>query len=218
MRCKGEIHFEGGKALAQVVQGSCGHPIPASVQSQVGLAFGQRDLVGDAPGYGREVGTRWSLRSLAIQTILWLCKVLCVEVSVMCIKSYETYRAFVENGAFQSLQNWLNWLIEGGFKLRLCFMSGLYFSSLFCLCTCLLLNLLRMYGMRDPPVFIPAPVERYRQILLPALQLCQVILTSSMAQHLQAAGQVCCERCWNITVIVPSVKLCVILLCIRKLF
>ncbi|XP_069713250.1 nuclear pore complex protein Nup205 isoform X2 [Phaenicophaeus curvirostris] len=48
----------------------------------------------------------------------------------------------------------------------------------------------RMYGMRDPPVFIPAPVERYHQILFPALQLCQVILTSSMAQHLQAAGQV----------------------------
>ncbi|KFQ27490.1 Nuclear pore complex protein Nup205, partial [Merops nubicus] len=47
-----------------------------------------------------------------------------------------------------------------------------------------------MYGMRDPPVLIPAPLERYRQILLPALQLCQVILTSSMAQHLQAAGQV----------------------------
>ncbi|XP_010211210.1 PREDICTED: nuclear pore complex protein Nup205 [Tinamus guttatus] len=47
-----------------------------------------------------------------------------------------------------------------------------------------------MFGMREPPLFIPAPVERYRQILLPALQLCQVILTSSMAQHLQAAGQV----------------------------
>ncbi|XP_027698133.1 nuclear pore complex protein Nup205 isoform X1 [Vombatus ursinus] len=47
-----------------------------------------------------------------------------------------------------------------------------------------------LFGMRDPPVFIPAPVDRYRQILLPALQLCQVILTSSMAQHLQAAGQV----------------------------
>uniref|UniRef100_A0A2K6E703 Nucleoporin 205 n=1 Tax=Macaca nemestrina TaxID=9545 RepID=A0A2K6E703_MACNE len=47
-----------------------------------------------------------------------------------------------------------------------------------------------MFGMRDPPVFIPTPVDRYRQILLPALQLCQVILTSSMAQHLQAAGQV----------------------------
>lgn len=47
-----------------------------------------------------------------------------------------------------------------------------------------------MFAMRDPPVFIPTPVDRYRQILLPALQLCQVILTSSMAQHLQAAGQV----------------------------
>ncbi|XP_075458683.1 nuclear pore complex protein Nup205 [Ascaphus truei] len=47
-----------------------------------------------------------------------------------------------------------------------------------------------VFGMRETPVFIPAPVERYRQILLPALQLCQVILTSSTAQHLQAAGQV----------------------------
>ncbi|CAO2603172.1 Nuclear pore complex protein Nup205, partial [Lemmus lemmus] len=47
-----------------------------------------------------------------------------------------------------------------------------------------------MFGMRDPPMFIPTPVDRYRQILLPALQLCQVILTSSIAQHLQAAGQV----------------------------
>ncbi|KAH0510127.1 Nuclear pore complex protein Nup205 [Microtus ochrogaster] len=47
-----------------------------------------------------------------------------------------------------------------------------------------------MFGMRDPPMFIPTPVDRYRQILLPALQLCQVILTSSVAQHLQAAGQV----------------------------
>ncbi|OCT55446.1 hypothetical protein XELAEV_18002032mg [Xenopus laevis] len=44
--------------------------------------------------------------------------------------------------------------------------------------------------MRETPVFIPAPVERYRQILLPALQICQLILTSSTAQHLQAAGQV----------------------------
>lgn len=53
-----------------------------------------------------------------------------------------------------------------------------------------LLLLLRIFGMRDPPVFIPAPVERYHQILLPALQLCQIILTSSMAQHAQAARQV----------------------------
>lgn len=61
-----------------------------------------------------------------------------------------------------------------------------------------------MYGMRDPPVFIPAPVERYRQILLPALQLCQVILTSSMAQHLQAAGQVSSKSCKSITATVHS--------------
>ncbi|KAG8438696.1 hypothetical protein GDO86_005039 [Hymenochirus boettgeri] len=47
-----------------------------------------------------------------------------------------------------------------------------------------------VFGMRETPVFIPAPVERYRQILLPALQLCQLILTSSTAQHMQAAGQV----------------------------
>ncbi|XP_069822932.1 nuclear pore complex protein Nup205 [Dendropsophus ebraccatus] len=47
-----------------------------------------------------------------------------------------------------------------------------------------------LYGMRDAPVFIPTPLERYRQILLPALQLCQVIVTSSTAQHVQVAGQV----------------------------
>uniref|UniRef100_A0A0N8ESW6 Nuclear pore complex protein Nup205 n=1 Tax=Heterocephalus glaber TaxID=10181 RepID=A0A0N8ESW6_HETGA len=47
-----------------------------------------------------------------------------------------------------------------------------------------------MFGTRDSPMFIPTPVDRYRQILLPALQLCQVVLTSSTAQHLQAAGQV----------------------------
>lgn len=69
-----------------------------------------------------------------------------------------------------------------------------------------------MYSMRDPPVFIPAPVERYRQILLPALQLCQVILTSSMAQHLQAAGQVSSKTCSSITTIVHSKKLHVPLL------
>ncbi|OCT58146.1 hypothetical protein XELAEV_18002475mg [Xenopus laevis] len=47
-----------------------------------------------------------------------------------------------------------------------------------------------VFGMRETPVFIPAPVEIYRQILLPALQICRLILTSSTAQHLQAAGQV----------------------------
>uniref|UniRef100_UPI00398EB3E1 nuclear pore complex protein Nup205 isoform X2 n=1 Tax=Pristiophorus japonicus TaxID=55135 RepID=UPI00398EB3E1 len=47
-----------------------------------------------------------------------------------------------------------------------------------------------MFCARDPSGFIPAPVERYRQILLPALQLCQVILTSSTGKQQLAAGQV----------------------------
>ncbi|XP_041111407.1 nuclear pore complex protein Nup205 isoform X1 [Polyodon spathula] len=48
----------------------------------------------------------------------------------------------------------------------------------------------RVFGQRDPSGFIPNPLDRYRQILLPALRLCQVILTSSTAQHQQAAAQV----------------------------
>ncbi|XP_078424660.1 nuclear pore complex protein Nup205 [Cetorhinus maximus] len=47
-----------------------------------------------------------------------------------------------------------------------------------------------MFCARDPSGFIPAPVERYHQILLPALRLCQVILTSSIGKHQLAAGQV----------------------------
>ncbi|XP_048463946.1 nuclear pore complex protein Nup205 [Rhincodon typus] len=47
-----------------------------------------------------------------------------------------------------------------------------------------------MFCIRDPSGFIPAPVERYHQILLPALQLCQVMLTSSMGKHQLAATQV----------------------------
>ncbi|XP_051886493.1 nuclear pore complex protein Nup205 [Pristis pectinata] len=47
-----------------------------------------------------------------------------------------------------------------------------------------------MLCIRDPSGFIPAPVERYRQILLPALQLFQVMLTSSTGKHQLAASQV----------------------------
>ncbi|KAK2496501.1 hypothetical protein MC885_011535, partial [Smutsia gigantea] len=32
-----------------------------------------------------------------------------------------------------------------------------------------------IFDMREPPMFIPTPVDRYRQILLPALRLCQVL-------------------------------------------
>lgn len=44
--------------------------------------------------------------------------------------------------------------------------------------------------MRDPSGFIPSPMDRYRQILLPTLRLFQVILTSTSINHQQGAAQV----------------------------
>uniref|UniRef100_A0A8C3GAA1 Nucleoporin 205 n=1 Tax=Cyclopterus lumpus TaxID=8103 RepID=A0A8C3GAA1_CYCLU len=44
--------------------------------------------------------------------------------------------------------------------------------------------------MRDPSGFIPSPMDRYRQILLPTLRLFQVILTSTTINHQQGAAQV----------------------------
>ncbi|KAM4733383.1 LOW QUALITY PROTEIN: nuclear pore complex protein Nup205 [Anableps anableps] len=44
--------------------------------------------------------------------------------------------------------------------------------------------------MRDPSGFIPSPVDRHRQILLPTLRLLQVILTSTSMNHQQGAAQV----------------------------
>jgi len=61
---------EGGEALEEVSQ-SCGCPLPGSVQGQVGWGFEQPGPVEGVPAYGRGVGTRWSLRSLPTQTILW---------------------------------------------------------------------------------------------------------------------------------------------------
>lgn len=49
---------------------------------------------------------------------------------------------------------------------------------------------LRVFGQRDPSGFIPSPLERYRQILLPTLRLMQVILTSTTSHHQQGAAQV----------------------------
>uniref|UniRef100_A0A1A8L0D0 Nucleoporin 205 n=2 Tax=Nothobranchius pienaari TaxID=704102 RepID=A0A1A8L0D0_9TELE len=43
---------------------------------------------------------------------------------------------------------------------------------------------------RDPSGFIPSPLDRYRQILLPSLRLFQVILTSTSINHQQGAAQV----------------------------
>jgi len=61
---------EGGEALAQVAQRSCGCPLPGRVQGQVGWSSEHPGLVEDVPAHGRGVGIRWSVRSLPTQTIL----------------------------------------------------------------------------------------------------------------------------------------------------
>jgi len=54
---KKEIPYnEGGEALEQVAQGSCGCPVPGSVQAQVGWSSEQPDLVKAVPAYGMGVG------------------------------------------------------------------------------------------------------------------------------------------------------------------
>jgi len=54
----GKKFFEGGEALAQVAQRSCGCPLPGNVQGQVGWGFEQPGLVEGVPAHGRGVGTR----------------------------------------------------------------------------------------------------------------------------------------------------------------
>jgi len=50
--------YEGGEALAQVAQRSCGCPLPGSVQGQVGWGSEQPGLGEDVPAHGRGVGAR----------------------------------------------------------------------------------------------------------------------------------------------------------------
>ena len=53
-----EFCDEGGEALAQVAQRSCGCPLSGTVQGQVGWGFEQPGLVEGVPARGRGVGTR----------------------------------------------------------------------------------------------------------------------------------------------------------------
>ena len=56
MRSEGEVlPCEGGEALAQVAQRSCGCPIPGSVQGQVGRGLEQPGLVEGVPACGLEL-------------------------------------------------------------------------------------------------------------------------------------------------------------------
>ena len=58
-RLKEEIFYcKGGNALEQVAQGSCGCPLPGSVQGQIAWGFEQLGLVEDVPARGSGVGTR----------------------------------------------------------------------------------------------------------------------------------------------------------------
>jgi len=47
------MNTEGGEALAQVAQRSCGCPLPGSVQGQVGWSSERPGLVEDGPAHGR---------------------------------------------------------------------------------------------------------------------------------------------------------------------
>ena len=60
------FHRRSSEALEQAAQRSCGCPIPGGVQGQDGWGTGQPDLLADNSVYGRGVGSRWSLMSLAI--------------------------------------------------------------------------------------------------------------------------------------------------------
>jgi len=46
---------QGGEALAQAAQRSCGFPLPGRVQGQVGWSAEHPGLVGDVPAHGRGV-------------------------------------------------------------------------------------------------------------------------------------------------------------------
>ena len=65
------FHSEGGSALEQVAQWSCGCPIPGGIQGQAGCGSGQPGLVVGNPVHSRAVETRWSLWSFSTQAILW---------------------------------------------------------------------------------------------------------------------------------------------------
>ena len=68
MSCEAEIvPREGGEALAQAAQSSCGCPIPGSAQGQAGWGWEQPGLGGGGPARARG-GTGWASRSLPAQT------------------------------------------------------------------------------------------------------------------------------------------------------
>jgi len=52
------LYYEGGEALEQVSQGSCGCPHPGSAPGQIVWGFEQPNLVEGVPAHGRGVATQ----------------------------------------------------------------------------------------------------------------------------------------------------------------
>jgi len=53
-----DLYDEGGEALAQVSQRSCGCSLPGSVQGKAGQGFEQPGVVEDVAAHVKGVGTR----------------------------------------------------------------------------------------------------------------------------------------------------------------
>jgi len=60
---EGTLHREGGGALSQVAQRSCGFPLPGSAQGQVGRDWEHPGLVEAVPAHG------WNWMTLNIPSI-----------------------------------------------------------------------------------------------------------------------------------------------------
>ena len=78
------LYSEGGEALDQVAQRSCGCPLPGSVQGQAGWGFEQPGLVEGVPAHGRGGWTKWSTRSRPTQIIWWVNEIVCVQLHCYC--------------------------------------------------------------------------------------------------------------------------------------
>lgn len=70
MRCEEILHYDVGEELEEFAQRSCGCTTSGGVPGQAVRVPGQPDLVEGVPSHGRELGIKWSLRSLSLQAIL----------------------------------------------------------------------------------------------------------------------------------------------------
>ena len=77
----------------KVVQRSCRCSIPGSVQGQLECGPGKFDLVRGILTHGRGIGTRWFLRSLPTQTILWFYDLL-AELEINSCSRFTVHRLF----------------------------------------------------------------------------------------------------------------------------